>query len=80
MEESGARLEMVELEKVYRQKDDAFIRILNAIRTNTAEDEQLKELNRRVGMALPPPRKGQHGFAVTLVPTNAQALGQWFDG
>jgi ATP-dependent DNA helicase PIF1 len=74
LETSGARLEMVELEKIYRQKDDAFIRILNAIRSNTAQDDELKELNQRVGAVLPELKKGRGGFAVTLVPTNAQAL------
>lgn len=74
MESKGAKIQMVELEKIYRQKDGAFIRILNAIRSNTVEDSCLKELNQRVGMSLPEPKKGQAGFAVTLVPTNAQAL------
>ena len=74
IESGGARLEMVELEKIYRQKDDRFIRILNAIRSNTVEDDELSELNQRVGAVLPELKKGQGGFAVTLVPTNAQAL------
>ncbi len=74
MESGGVRLEMVELEKIYRQKDDAFIRILNAIRTNTIDDGELAELNRRVGVVLSEPDQGPGGFAVTLVPTNAQAM------
>ncbi|MBF0620169.1 MAG: AAA family ATPase, partial [Candidatus Omnitrophica bacterium] len=74
LESSGVRLEMVELEKIYRQKDNAFIQILNAIRTNTAEGSMLDLLNKRVGATLPPLPKGQQGFTVTLVPTNAQAL------
>jgi ATP-dependent exoDNAse (exonuclease V) alpha subunit len=40
-------MEMVELEKIYRQKDDHFIHILNAIRNNTVTDSMLDQLNRR---------------------------------
>jgi len=42
------KLKMVELEKVYRQKDENFINILNGIRKNIITDEQLLELNLRV--------------------------------
>jgi len=38
----------IELEKVYRQKDAAFVELLNAIRNNAVTDEQLAELNSRV--------------------------------
>ena len=41
-------MEFIELEKVYRQSDQAFISVLNAIRTKTLEDEHLDLLNRRV--------------------------------
>ncbi|MCM8774598.1 MAG: AAA family ATPase [Candidatus Omnitrophica bacterium] len=41
-------MEMVELTKIYRQKDDVFIRILNSIRNNTVSDENLDVLNQRV--------------------------------
>ena len=37
----------VELEKVYRQQDDEFIRLLNAIRNRTATDADLALFNRR---------------------------------
>lgn len=40
-------MEFIELEKVYRQKDEAFISLLNAIRNNTVTDEDLAILNRR---------------------------------
>ncbi len=40
-------LEFVELEKVYRQKDDEFIRLLNTIRNNTITDADLALFNRR---------------------------------
>jgi len=41
-------MEFIELEKVYRQSDKAFIDILNAIRTKTLEDKHIKMLNRRI--------------------------------
>ena len=41
-------LELVELEKIYRQKDPLFIKILNSIRNNTVTEEELEILNRRV--------------------------------
>ncbi len=40
-------MEFIELEKVYRQKDEVFLSILNAIRNNTVTDKELAELNRR---------------------------------
>jgi hypothetical protein len=42
-------MEFVELEKVYRQSDQTFISILNAIRTKTLEAKHLSLLNRRLG-------------------------------
>ena len=38
---------LIELEKVYRQNDQAFIRLLNAIRNNSATPEHLALLNAR---------------------------------
>jgi ATP-dependent exoDNAse (exonuclease V) alpha subunit len=38
----------VELEKVYRQQDGEFIRLLNAIRNRSVTDDDLKILNNRV--------------------------------
>lgn len=40
-------IEFVELEKIYRQKDEDFIAILNAIRNNSITDKELNILNRR---------------------------------
>jgi ATP-dependent DNA helicase PIF1 len=39
-------MEFVELEKVYRQKDDEFIRLLNAIRNNSITDEDIALFNK----------------------------------
>lgn len=41
------KMEIIELEKVYRQSDKKFIDILNSIRNNTVEDNHLKILNKR---------------------------------
>ena len=43
----GLEMVFVELEKVYRQQDDEFIRLLNAIRNRTATDADLDLFNRR---------------------------------
>ena len=40
-------MEFVELEKVYRQKDDEFIRLLNAIRNKSVTEEDIALFNRR---------------------------------
>lgn len=41
-------MEFIELEKVYRQSDQKFIDILNAIRTKTLTDKHLDLLNTRL--------------------------------
>jgi len=41
------KIEFVELEKIYRQKDENFIAVLNAIRNNSVTEEQLSILNQR---------------------------------
>lgn len=38
--------EFIELEKVYRQKDEKFIDLLNAIRNNSVKEENIRFLNR----------------------------------
>jgi ATP-dependent DNA helicase PIF1 len=66
----GLDMEFVELEKIYRQTDDEFIRLLNAIRNRTVTDEDLALLNRRVdpGFAAPP-----GDFHISLTSTNELA-------
>jgi len=63
-------VEFVELEKVYRQKDDSFIDLLNKIRNNTITDEDLERLNTRVMPDFEPSRKD---FYIYLTTTNALA-------
>jgi len=64
-------LELVELEKIYRQKDAGFIGILNAIRNNSATERDLAALNKRVGAALGHDRGD--GYTVHLLSTNKAA-------
>ena len=41
-------MEFVELQKVYRQKDKQFIKLLNAIRNNTISEKDLEIINQKV--------------------------------
>ncbi len=41
-------MELVELDKIYRQSDDTFIDLLNAIRVNSVTDRQIDAINARV--------------------------------
>ena len=63
-------LEMVELETVYRQKDKQFVGLLNKIRNNSVEPEDVEELNQRY---LPDAENPQEEFAINLTTTNAKA-------
>ena len=63
-------IEYLELEKIYRQKDQAFIEILNAIRNNKVSPQQLARLNARVGADV---ETGRRGPTVRLLTTNADA-------
>ncbi len=60
----------VELKKIYRQKDDEFIRLLNAIRNNSITEEELALINQRYQ---PNFREPANGFYVYLTPTNKAA-------
>lgn len=51
----GLEMEFVELEKIYRQQDDRFIDVLNAIRNRTVTEEDLELLNTRVDPGFEPP-------------------------
>jgi len=63
-------MEMVELETVYRQKDDAFIGLLNAVRNNSITESGLSLLNERANPSFEPP---SHEFYIYLTSTNDQA-------
>ncbi len=62
-------MEFIELEKVYRQKDEKFLSILNAIRNNTVTDIELAELNKRYIPDFVP----EGGFYIYLTTTNSLA-------
>jgi len=63
-------LRMVELEKVYRQKDQSFIDLLNTVRNNSATDLELAALNSRCLPDFEPP---SNEFYITTTSTNDQA-------
>ncbi|EKD26615.1 MAG: hypothetical protein ACD_79C01096G0004 [uncultured bacterium] len=46
------QMEFVELEKIYRQKEELFIGLLNEIRNNSVSEKSLKLLNQRVDAKL----------------------------
>jgi ATP-dependent exoDNAse (exonuclease V) alpha subunit len=64
-------LEFVELEKIYRQSDQAFIGLLNAIRNRSATEAELERLNRRVDPSFVPK---DDDFYIYLTSTNDQAF------
>lgn len=65
--------EIVELVKIYRQSDQDFITILNAVRNNSLTDEHITALNRRYvsGDSFD---SDSDDFCVTLTTTNAMAM------
>lgn len=63
-------IRFIELKKHYRQREQEFIDLLNAIRSNAISDVQIKQLNGRVDPSFEPP-DGMH--YVTLAPTNRLA-------
>lgn len=62
--------EIVQLEKVYRQRDDEFITLLNAVRTGEATVAEFARLNDRYLPDFEPP---DDEFWITLTTTNAMA-------
>ena len=63
-------MEMVELEKIYRQHDEQFIDLLNSIRNNSVTTAGLALLNRRYQPGFEP---GAEDFFVYLTATNKLA-------
>ena len=53
----------IELRKVYRQKDEDFIHILDRIRSNTTTDHDLRIINQRLGASF---HNSQDEMAITL--------------
>ncbi|MDE0055747.1 MAG: AAA family ATPase [Gammaproteobacteria bacterium] len=63
-------LEIIELEKVYRQEDAEFVALLNSVRNDSVDDAGVAHLNARVDPAFEPP---DDVFAITLTTTNRNA-------
>ena len=69
---TGLPIDFVELETVYRQKDDEFVRLLNAIRNRSATDADIASINRRYDPDFVAPKKD---YYIYLTSTNALADG-----
>ena len=69
--EAGFLLETLELHKVYRQSERHFIRLLDAIRTNRIDGDDLEDLNERHQTSLLPDAAAH----ITLCARNATADG-----
>ena len=61
---------MVELKKIYRQNDDVFVDVLNAVRENTLNSKHLEVLNSRLKPNFNP--NNEDGY-ITLTTHNSQA-------
>ncbi len=64
------KLEIIELEKVYRQKDEEFVSLLNRIRNNSVQMSDINNLNSRFGKDIKP-KEGE--FYINLTTTNKKA-------
>ncbi len=60
-------LEFIELEKIYRQTDEKFINLLNAIRNKSVTPKDLREINKRLDYSFEP---SSDDFYVYLTTTN----------
>lgn len=67
---SSLKLSVIELDKIYRQEEENYISLLNAVRTNTVAKDQLAELNRRHTPRFSPPK---NEFYIYLTTTNRVA-------
>jgi len=65
---SKIAMKCVELHKIYRQKEESFISLLNRIRTQEASESDLEHLNRQVSTEIT-----QESDTITLTTTNADA-------
>lgn len=62
-------LDLIELEKIYRQSDNRFIGLLNAVRNRSVTEEHLGELNERLDTDF----QDKQNQYIHLTATNAQA-------
>jgi len=63
-------LEIIELEKIYRQKDQDFVKLLNRIRNNAVDNKDIDQLNTRL---LTHNKKEENKFYISLTTTNKKA-------
>ncbi len=63
-------IDVIELEKIYRQKDQTFVQLLNRIRDNSVEEEDMLSLNSRF---LPAFKPAEDHFYIHLTTTNKKA-------
>ena len=63
-------MEFIELEKIYRQTDENFISLLNAIRNKSATADDMKEINKRLAPDFEP---DSNELYIHLTTTNALA-------
>ncbi|OGJ22063.1 AAA family ATPase [Candidatus Pacearchaeota archaeon RBG_13_36_9] len=61
------KVEFIELEKIYRQTDQEFIRLLNAVRNKSVTEEDLKKINKRLAPKFEP---SSDEFYINLTTTN----------
>ena len=67
LQETGLQLEMIELRKVYRQENRHFLRLLEAVRLNRIDYDDLEDLNSRHL-----PRFEPEDYYITLSARNAR--------
>ncbi|MCP4395294.1 MAG: AAA family ATPase [Alphaproteobacteria bacterium] len=67
----NCELEMLELEKIFRQKEEGFIKLLNAVRNNSIEYQDIESLNARFNPDFNP--ETEDDFYICLTSTNAKA-------
>ena len=67
----GAKFHHIQLKQIYRQKDQVFIDVLNAVRNNAATQEHLSIINQRSQVA--GAKFSFEKFAIYLTPHNHQA-------
>jgi hypothetical protein len=67
------KIELIELEKIYRQTDAEFISLLNAIRNRSVTDSDIDQLNKICRPAFIPPEEDLYLY---LTGTNDQAFRQ----
>jgi len=64
---SNLAMEFIELEKIYRQKDEKFINLLNSIRNNSITEKELENINQCLK---PNFQEKADDFYICLTPTN----------